>query len=257
MWLPSPVTWGLRSMNDSLRLTAHIIAGYPDLETTSEIIKGMSEAGADMIILEIPFSDPIAGGPEIQGICSTALSSGVTTDSIFDMLVALRKNCGIMISVMTYYNPIFVYGADAFMKRCAEARVHHIIVPDVPMEEKGELEPTCRKNGISMISMVAPTTKQRMEAILDNSEEIVYVMRPNDASGYPDDYIQDPREICGLAHSKGLRCIIDSGRGEASDVLSYADGAVDGEDIMTIVLRNGKDCVQFVSDYVRGVRGRV
>jgi len=244
-------------MSESLRLTAHIIAGYPDLETTSAIIKGMSEAGTDMIILEIPFSDPIAGGPEIQGICSTALSSGVTTDTIFDMVEELRKDCGIMIAVMTYYNPIFVYGADRFMKRCSEANIHHIIVPDVPLEERNELEPICRKNGVSMISMIAASTKDRIEKVLNGSDDIVYIMRPNDESGYPDDYIQDPKEMCRMAHAKGLRCIMDSGRGEASSVLSYADGAVDGEDIMTIVLRNGKDCVQFVTDYVRGVRGRI
>ncbi len=244
-------------MNDSLRLTAHIIAGYPDLETTSAIIRGIGAAGADMIILEIPFSDPIAGGPEIQGICSTALSSGVTTDTIFDMVEKLRKDCDIKIAMMTYYNPIFVYGSDRFMKRCIDAGIHHIIVPDIPLEEKGELEPICKDNGVKMISMIAATTRDRMEKILDGADDIVYIMRPNDASGYPDDYIQDTKEMCRIAHSKGLRCIMDSGRGEASTVLSYADGAVDGEDIMTIVLRNGRDCVQFVSDYVRGVKGRI
>ena len=238
-------------------LVSHIIAGYPDMETTCRLIRAMDGAGVDMVIVEIPFSDPIAGGPEIQGVHATALSAGVTTDLIFDSLEAIRGDCQVPIAVMTYYNPIFVYGAEAFCRRCAESGVGYLMVPDLPFEERGELAPHCDSFGVVPVTMVSPTYSERMDRILSSAEGFVYIVRFEDAAGFPEGYVHELPDMAEHVHSHGLKCIADSGPGEAGAVLEHVDGAVDGTDVMTLVLRHGRDCVQFVADYARGVRTRI
>jgi tryptophan synthase alpha chain len=110
----------------------------------------MAEAGADLIELGIPFSDPIAEGPVIQEADNRALSGGVTTDDVFEMMYRVRRNCDIPVAFMTYVNPIFTYGSEKFMMKCHEAGIDAIIVPDLPFEEKGELLPFCRKYGVTL-----------------------------------------------------------------------------------------------------------
>lgn len=238
-------------------LISHIIAGYPDMETTGKLIRAMSDAGVDMIIVEIPFSDPIAGGPEIQGVHATALSSGVTSDLIFDMLEDIRKDCDVPISVMTYYNPVFVYGKDRFAKRCSDAGVGYVMVPDLPFEERSELAPVCASEGVTLVTMISPTYPERMDRIISSAEGFVYIVRFEDAAGFPEGFVHELTDMADMVHSHSLRCIADSGQGEAGDVLKHVDGAVDGTDVMTLVLRHGRECVQFVSDYARGVRTRI
>ena len=238
-------------------LISHIIAGYPDIETTGRLICAMADAGVDMVIVEIPFSDPIAGGPEIKGVHATALSAGVTTDLIFDSLESIRESCDVPIAVMTYFNPIFVYGIEGFVARCRDAGVGYVLVPDLPFEEREELRPACSAEGITLVPMVAPTYPERIERILDSAEGFVYIVRFEDAAGFPEGYVHELSDMAGMVHSHGLRCIADSGQGEAGEVLRYVDGAVDGTDVMTLVLRHGRDCVQFVADYARGVRTRI
>ena len=238
-------------------LISHIIAGYPDIETTGRLICAMADAGVDMVIVEIPFSDPIAGGPEIKGVHATALSAGVTTDLIFDSLESIRESCDVPIAVMTYFNPIFVYGIEGFVTRCRDAGVGYVLVPDLPFEEREELRPACSAEGIILVPMVAPTYPERIERILDSAEGFVYIVRFEDAAGFPEGYVHELSDMAGMVHSHGLRCIADSGQGEAGEVLRYVDGAVDGTDVMTLVLRHGRDCVQFVADYARGVRTRI
>ena len=238
-------------------LISHIIAGYPDIETTGRLICAMADAGVDMVIVEIPFSDPIAGGPEIKGVHATALSAGVTTDLIFDSLESIRESCDVPIAVMTYFNPIFVYGIEGFVTRCRDAGVGYVLVPDLPFEEREELRPACSAEGITLVPMVAPTYPERIERILDSAEGFVYIVRFEDAAGFPEGYVHELSDMAGMVHAHGLRCIADSGQGEAGEVLRYVDGAVDGTDVMTLVLRHGRDCVQFVADYARGVRTRI
>ena len=238
-------------------LIYHIIAGYPDIDTTGRLIRAMDEAGVDMVIVEIPFSDPIAGGPEIKGVHATALSAGVTTDIIFDSLESIRSSCDVPIAIMTYFNPIFVYGIEGFVSRCRDAGVGYVLVPDLPFEEREELRPACSDKGITLVPMIAPTYPERIDRILDSAGGFVYIVRFEDAAGFPEGYVHELSDMADMVHAHGLRCIADSGQGEAGEVLKYVDGAVDGTDVMTLVLRHGRDCVQFVADYARGVRTRI
>ena len=151
-----------------------LTCGDPDLETTEKLIGAIAEAGADLIELGIPFSDPTAEGPVIQDANLRALSVGTTTDKIFDMVRRVRQTVSIPMVFMTYANVIFSYGADRFLKTAAEIGMNGIIVPDVPFEEKQEFEPLCQKYGLDQISMIAPTSHDRIRAIAEQANGFLY-----------------------------------------------------------------------------------
>ena len=142
-----------------------ITAGDPSLEKTKEFILEMERAGADLIEVGIPFSDPIAEGIVIQEADIRALAAGTTTDKIFDMVRELREETQIPLVFMTYLNPVFHYGYEKFFSRCQEVGVDGIIIPDLPFEEKGELEEIAAVKGVDVISMIAPTSEERIQNI--------------------------------------------------------------------------------------------
>ena len=134
-----------------------ITAGDPSLEKTEEFIFEMERAGADLIEIGIPFSDPIAEGIVIQEADIRALASGTTTDKVFHMVERVREKTEIPLVFMTYLNPVFHYGYEKFFSRCQAAGIDGIIIPDLPFEEKGELEGIAAAHGVELISMIAPT----------------------------------------------------------------------------------------------------
>ena len=151
-----------------------ITCGDPDLATTVEIVKSMAANGADLIELGIPFSDPTAEGPVIQGANLRALSGGVTTDKIFDMVVRIRKNTALPMVFMTYANVVFSYGTARFLAKAAEVGIDGLILPDVPYEEKEEFAPLCEAAGLDLISMIAPTSHDRIKMIAAEAKGFVY-----------------------------------------------------------------------------------
>ena len=155
---------------------AFITCGDPDLDTTVEVVKEAVKNGADLIELGIPFSDPTAEGPTIQGANLRALTGGVTTDKIFDMVKELRKDVSVPMVFMTYANVVFSYGADRFIKTCSEIGIDGIILPDLPYEEKGECLGTARSHGVEVISMIAPTSEERIRTIASEAEGFLYVV---------------------------------------------------------------------------------
>ena len=138
-----------------------ITCGDPDLETTGKLVKEAVKNGASLVELGIPFSDPTAEGPVIQGANLRALEGGVTTDKIFDFVRELRKEVTVPMVFMTYANVVFSYGSEAFIKTCSEIGIDGIILPDLPFEEKEEFLPECHKYGVDLISLIAPTSKDR------------------------------------------------------------------------------------------------
>ena len=139
-----------------------LTCGDPDLETTEAIVHAMAQAGADLIELGIPFSDPTAEGPVIQAANARALSGGVTADSIFALVRRLRRTLTLPLVFMTYANVVFSYGTERFLSAAAAAGVDGLILPDVPFEEKEEFAPLCRKYGLDLISLIAPTSAGRI-----------------------------------------------------------------------------------------------
>ena len=230
---------------------AFVTAGDPDIETTERIIPAMAEAGADLIEIGIPFSDPIAEGPVIQAADIRALSNGVTTDAIFDMVERIRAGgCDVPLAVMTYMNPVFVYGPDRFMERCARAGICAVIVPDVPYEEKGELLPACRAHGVRLISMIAPTSEDRISMIASEAEGFLYVVS---SMGVTD-------MVAAVKAVSDVPCAVGFGVStpeQAAEIASFADGVIVGSAIVDIIAEHGRDSAQHVAEYVRSMRAGI
>jgi len=237
-----------------------ITAGDPCLEVTEELVYAMAEAGADLIELGIPFSDPVAEGPAIQAADSRALSNGVTTDSIFEMTKRIHKNCDVPLAFMSYANPVFTYGVDRFMKQCRDTGVDAIIVPDVPFEEREELLPYCIQNDVALISIVAPTSKERIRMIVEESQGFVYCVSSLGVTG-PRNEISGVDEIIRVVKGiKDIPCAVGFGIStpiQAAEIARFADGVIVGSAVVEIVGCDGMQCVSHVVEYVRTMKDAI
>ena len=207
-----------------------VTCGDPDLETTANIVRAMAEAGADLIELGIPFSDPTAEGPVIQSANVRALSAGTTTDRIFDLVQDLRKDVTIPMVFMTYANVVFSYGAEKFISTCQEIGIDGLILPDIPYEEKDEFDPICKRYGVDLISMVAPTSEDRIA--------MVELIRANSS--------------CPCAVGFGI-----STPEQAKKMAGLADGAIVGSAIVKLIAQYGREAVPYVADYVKRMKDAV
>ena len=153
-----------------------VTCGDPDLETTAKVGRAMAQAGADLIELGIPFSDPTAEGPVIQEANVRALAAGTTTDKIFDLVRDLRRDVTIPMAFMTYANVVFSYGAEKFISTCADIGIDGLILPDIPYEEKDEFDPICKRYGVDLISMAAPTSENRIAMIAREATGIIIIL---------------------------------------------------------------------------------
>ncbi len=232
-----------------------ITAGDPDLETTKKLILAMEEAGATLIELGIPFSDPMAEGPVIQEADLRALSAGCTTDKVFDMIKEVRNETDIPLVFLTYANPIFHYGTDKFYARCAEVGVDGTIVPDVPYEERGELEEACDKYGVDRITMIAPTSEDRIQRIARDAKGYVYIVSSLGVTGVRSEITTDIgtiykkiREVTDTPAAVGFGIATPE---QAAEMARLSDGAIVGSAIIKIIAQYGRDCVEPVKEYVK------
>lgn len=235
-----------------------LTCGDPDLETTEKLIGAIAEAGADLIELGIPFSDPTAEGPVIQDANLRALSAGTTTDKIFDMVRRVRQTVSIPMVFMTYANVIFSYGADRFLKTAAEIGMNGIIVPDVPFEEKQEFEPLCQKYGLDQISMIAPTSHDRIRAIAEQANGFLYCVSSLGVTGTRTAITTDIGAMVKLVKDvKDIPCAVGFGIStpeQAESMCRQADGAIVGSAIVKLIAQYGRDSVQPVADYLRTMK---
>ena len=235
-----------------------VTAGDPDLETTEKLLIEMSKNGADIIEIGIPFSDPIAEGVVIQEADLRALASGTTTDKIFEMVKRVRSEIKCALAVMTYMNPIFVYGTDKFMQRCSECGISAVIVPDTPFEEKQELAPYCDKHGIELVSLIAPTSHDRIKMIAKESQGFVYCVSSMGVTGVRSEITTDIGEMVRLVKSvSDTPCAVGFGIStpeQAKKMSESADGVIVGSAIVKIVAKYGRDCIKPVCDYVKSMK---
>lgn len=235
-----------------------ITAGDPNLRVTKELVLRMAEAGADLVELGIPFSDPVAEGPIIQEADVRALKGGVTTDQIFAMVEELRLESRIPLAFMTYINPIYTYGAKRFLENCKKAEVDAIIVPDLPYEEKGELLPFCQEYGIALISMIAPTSKERIHRIALEAEGFLYCVSSMGVTGMRSEIGSGIEEmIRQVKEVKDIPCAIGFGIStpeQARVMASISDGVIVGSAIVNIIAEHGEQCVPYVEEYVQAMK---
>ena len=238
-----------------------ITAGDPDLATTEKLLIEVSKNGADIIEIGIPFSDPIAEGVVIQEADIRALASGTTTDKIFDMVKRIRPQIECALAVMTYMNPIFVYGTDRFMAKCAECGISAVIVPDTPFEEKAELSGACDKHGIDLISLIAPTSHDRIKTIASQAQGFIYCVSSMGVTGVRSEITTDIGEMVRLVKSvSDIPCAIGFGIStpeQAKKMAQSADGVIVGSAIIKIIAKYGKDCIEPVVEYVRQMKASI
>ena len=215
----------------------------------------MAEAGASLIELGIPFSDPTAEGPVIKSANARALSGGVTTDKIFDMVAELRRDVTVPMVFMTYANVVFSYGMERFLERAQAVGMDGVILPDVPFEEKEEFAPTCRKYGIDMISLIAPTSEGRIAQIAKAAEGFVYCVSSLGVTGVRSQITTDIGAMIRLVKDANpdVPCAVGFGIStpeQAAKMAALSDGAIVGSAIVKLIAQHGRDAAPRVRDYV-------
>ena len=234
-----------------------ITCGDPSLEVTEKIVYAMEEAGADLIELGIPFSDPTAEGPVIQEANIRALSGGVTTDKIFGMVEKIRKNSQIPLVFMTYANVVYSYGTERFVKKAAEIGMDGLILPDVPFEEKEEFDVVCRQYGLDLISLIAPTSHDRIRMIAKEANGFVYCVSSLGVTGMRSEITTDIGAMVKLVkEAKDIPCAVGFGIStpeQAVKMAGLSDGAIVGSAIVKLCKENGENAPEHIREYVQAM----
>ena len=235
-----------------------ITCGDPDLETTGRVVRAAVENGADLIELGIPFSDPTAEGPVIQEANLRALQGGVTTDRIFGFVRELREDVTVPLVFMTYANVVFSYGAEKFISTCAQIGIDGLILPDLPYEEKEEFLPLCRQYGVDLISLIAPTSENRVAMIAREAEGFIYLVSSLGVTGTRSEITTDLAPIIRTIR-ENAKVPVAIGFGistpeQARRMAALSDGAIVGSAIEKILARRGREASDEVGSYVRSMK---
>ena len=238
-----------------------ITCGDPSLEITEQLVYAMEEAGADLIELGIPFSDPTAEGPVIQEANVRALKGGVTTDKVFDMVVKIREKTKIPMVFMTYANVVFSSGTERFINKAAEVGMDGLILPDVPFEEKEEFDSVCQKYGLDLISLIAPTSHERITQIAKEAQGFVYCVSSLGVTGTRTQITTDIGAMVKLVKAaKDIPCAVGFGIStpeQAKKMAAQSDGAIVGSAIVKLCAAHGEKCVPYVKEYVKAMKDAI
>ncbi|MDE6064432.1 MAG: tryptophan synthase subunit alpha [Lachnospiraceae bacterium] len=240
---------------------AFLTAGDPTAECTVNYILEMEKAGADLIEIGIPFSDPTAEGVVIQEASLRAVKGGMTTEGVFQIVEEGRKKSQVPLALMTYLNPVFHYGYEAFFSRCQSLGVDGIIVPDLPFEEKGEAEEVAARFGVDVVSLIAPTSKERIRLIAKEAKGFIYVVSSMGVTGVRSKITTD---IAGMV--KEIRAVTDTpcaiGFGistpeQAAEMADYADGVIVGSAIVKLIEKYGANAEEELYRYVSSMKAAI
>ena len=238
-----------------------ITVGDPDIETTKKAVLAMVRSGADLIELGIPFSDPTAEGPVIQGANIRALKGGVKTDKVFELVRELRVDVTVPMVFMTYANVVFSYGAEKFISACAEIGIDGLILPDIPFEEKDEFLPICRKYGVALISLIAPTSANRIGMIAKEAEGFIYLVSSLGVTGMRNEINTDLETIVKtIRENTSVPCAIGFGIStpeQAKKMAAVSDGVIVGSAIVKLLEKHGKDAPSHIGAYVKEMKDAI
>ena len=240
---------------------AFVTCGDPDLETTAKVVRAAVENGADLIELGIPFSDPAAEGPVIQGANLRALRGGITTDKIFAFVKELRRDVKVPMVFMTYANVVFSYGAEKFIPTCRDIGIDGLILPDLPYEEKEEFLPTCRQYDVDLISLIAPTSENRISMIAREAEGFIYIVSSLGVTGTRSEIKTDLASIVKVVRENTkVPCAIGFGIStpeQAKRMADISDGAIVGSAIVKLIEKYGTDAPEHVAEYVKSMKDAI
>ena len=238
-----------------------ITCGDPDLETTAAAVREMVKNGADLIELGIPFSDPTAEGPVIQGANIRALKGGVKTDKVFGLVRELRTDVTVPMVFMTYANVVFSYGAEKFISTCAEIGIDGLILPDIPFEEKEEFLPLCKKYGVDLISLIAPTSENRIGMIAKEADGFIYLVSSLGVTGERSEIKTDLSSIVKIIRDNtNVPCAIGFGIStpeQAKSMADISDGAIVGSAIVKLLEQYGTAAPKYIGEYVKKMKDAI
>lgn len=238
-----------------------LTGGDPSMEKSEEFILEMERGGADLIEIGIPFSDPVAEGIVIQQANIRALTAGATTDKIFELVEAVRKKSDIPLVFLTYLNPVFRYGYIRFFGRCRFLGVDGIIIPDLPFEEKDELAKIAEKHGVDLISLIAPTSEQRIRQIAAAAKGFLYMVSSMGVTGMRSEIKTDLKSIVETAkEAADIPVAVGFGINtpeQAGKIGSMADGVIVGSAIVKIIEEHGDEAGPFLYEYVKGMKAAI
>ena len=250
-----------KAFADGKAFIPFITCGDPDLKTTAAAIRAMAANGADLIELGIPFSDPTAEGPVIQGANLRALQAGTTTDKVFDLVREVRRGVTIPMVFMTSANVVFSYGAKRFLSTCAEIGIDGLILPDLPYEEKDEFAPLCRQYGVDLIAMIAPTSENRIAMIAKEAEGFLYIVSSLGVTGTRSEIKTDLAAIVKVVRENTKTpCAIGFGIStpeQAAKMAGIADGAIVGSAIIKLLEQYGTAAPEQIGAYVKRMKDAV
>ena len=236
-----------------------ITAGYPNINKTEDFIYKMVSAGSDLIEIGIPFSDPLAEGPGIQESSQKALEAGTNLDNIFELVKKVRKTVTIPLVFMTYINPVFSYGYDNFFKQCSLIGIDGIIIPDLPFEEKNEISDYAKKYDVKIISLIAPTSEQRIEEIAKDAEGFLYIVSSMGVTGVRNEIKTDLKSIlASVKNTTSVPAAIGFGihsPEQAKEMSKISNGVIVGSAIIKIIKQYGPDADKYIYDYVKSMKG--
>lgn len=240
-----------------------ITCGDPDLGMTRKLVNAMVANGADLVELGIPFSDPTAEGPVIQGANLRALSKGCTTDDVFELVRQLREEDGLTVPMvfMTYANVVYHYGTEKFLAKAAEVGMQGLILPDVPYEEKADFDPACKKFGLELISLIAPTSHERIATIAGDANGFVYCVSSLGVTGMRSNITTDIGAMVKLVkQSKDIPACVGFGISNAETarkMAQYADGVIVGSAIVRLIGEYGENAVEPVAAFVKELKDAI
>lgn len=238
-----------------------LTAGDPTAECTVEYILEMERAGADLIEIGIPFSDPTAEGVVIQDASIRALKGGMTTDGAFEIVEKVREKSRVPLAFMTYINPVFHYGYERFFARCETLGVNAIIVPDMPYEEKQEMDETADAHHVAVVSMIAPTSEDRIRAIASEAKGFIYVVSSLGVTGVRSEITTDLGAIVdSIRRVTDVPCAIGFGIStpeQAKKMAAVSDGAIVGSAIVKLIARYGEQAGPEIYKYVKSMKDAV
>lgn len=236
----------------------YLMAGDPDLETSAKYILTAQEAGADLIEIGIPFSDPIAEGEVIQTAALRALQAGTRLDGVFAMIESIRDQIRIPLVFMTYLNPVYVYGYEPFFARCADIGVSGLIIPDLPWEEQKEAKEAAARHGIEIITLVAPTSVDRTAEIARNAQGFIYLVSSMGVTGMRQEIdtnleaiVEKIRQVSDIPVAIGFGISTPE---QAGHVAALADGVIVGSAIVDIIGQHGGNAQAPLHEFISALK---
>lgn len=230
-------------------------AGLSVNETIDLVVK-MGEKGAAVVEIGVPFSDPLADGPVIQNAYTQALNDGVKLDTVFDAVKKIRNSSDVPVVLMVYYNIVYCRGVKKFLKEAAQSGVDGLIVPDIPLEERKELQDACIENAIYLIPLVARTSNNRIAKITENAKGFVYCVSTNGTTGERagfdkkvTEYLQEVRKIVDIPMCIGFGI---SSKEAVKEVKNNCDGVIVGSAIVKRMSKGIDTVLNFIDELYEG-----